>query len=106
MYLASRISYLDVKTMRRFTLFSLWVFLSAIFPPMAAAAAVGFLAGTFDPPTQAEIALVRCALGEASMRPQCGEIGAPLARVVISIKESNDGDTLASARERALMVQR
>jgi phosphopantetheine adenylyltransferase len=106
MYLASRISYLDVKTMRRFTLFSLWVFLSAIFPPMAAAAAVGFFAGTFDPPTQAEIALVRCALGEAGMRPQCGEIGAPLARVVISIKESSDGDTLASARERALMVQR
>jgi len=65
------------------------------------AAAVGFYAGNFDPPTQAEMGLLRCALGDAGFNQQCAQIGAPLSRIVVSVNESSDQDTFASARERA-----
>jgi hypothetical protein len=101
------------KTMRRFELFRRFSFLIAIFvgfavlfAPMAMAATVGFYAGTFDPPTQAEMGMVRCALGDTSFHRQCAQIGKSLSRIVVSVNESGDEDTLASTRERALMVKR
>jgi nicotinic acid mononucleotide adenylyltransferase len=99
--------------MRRFELFvrpSFLIFafvsLSVLFPAMVMAAIVGFYAGTFDPPTQAEIGMLRCALGDASVRKECAEIGKTIERLVVSVNQSHDEDTLASARERALMVKR
>ena len=79
---------------------------SVLFPAMAMAATVGFYAGTFDPPTQAEMGMVRCALGDTSFHKQCAQIGKPLSRIVVSVNGSGDEDTLASARERALMVKK
>jgi hypothetical protein len=76
-----------------------------LFAPMAMAATVGFFASTFDPPTQAEIAMLRCALGDASVRQECAGIGKTIERLVVSVNQSHDEDTLASARERALMVK-
>jgi hypothetical protein len=75
------------------------------FAPMAMAASVGFYAGTFDPPTQAEIGMLRCALGDISVGKECAEIGKTIARLVVSVNQSHDEDTLASTRERALMVR-
>jgi len=99
--------------MRRFELsgrfsFLIFAFVSfaVLFAPMAMAASVGFYAGTFDPPTQAEIGMLRCALGDASVRKECAGIGKTIARLVVSVNESSDEDTLASARERALMVKK
>jgi hypothetical protein len=99
--------------MRRFELFRRFSFLIAtfvgfavLFAPMAMAATVGFYAGTFDPPTEAEIGMVRCALGDTSFHRQCAQIGKSLSRIVVSVNESGDEDTLASTRERALMVKR
>ena len=40
--------------------------MSVLFPALVTAASVGFYAGTFDPPTQAEIGIMRCALGDTS----------------------------------------
>ena len=76
------------------------------FAPLAMAATVGFYAATFDPPTQAEIGMLRCALGDAGVRKECAALGKSIARLVVSVNDSNDGDTLASARERALMVKK
>ena len=75
-------------------------------PPMVMAATVGFYAGTFDPPTQVEMGMVRCALGDTGFHKQCARIGKPLSRFVVSVNESSDEDTLASTRERALMVKK
>ena len=75
-------------------------------PPMVMAATVGFYAGTFDPPTQVEMGMVRCALGDTSVRQECAGIGKTLSRFVVSVNESSDEDTLASTRERALMVKK
>ena len=59
--------------MKRFELFIRSTFpifasvsLAVWFAPIAMAATVGFYAGTFDPPTQVEIARMRCALGDAA----------------------------------------
>lgn len=99
--------------MRRFELFGRFPFLifafvsfAVLFAPMAMAATVGFYAGTFDPPTQAEIGMLRCALGDASVQKECAGIGKTIARLVVSVNESSDEDTLASTRERALMVNK
>ena len=73
---------------------------------MVMAATVGFYAGTFDPPTQSEISMLRCALGDARVRKECAGIGKTIARLVVSVNESSDEDTLASMRERALMVKK
>ena len=80
--------------MRRFEIFSLWVFLSlifvtfpALFPPMAMAITVGFYAGTFDPPTLGEMAMVRCAFGDASVHQECQDIGKTISRVVVVVNQ-------------------
>ena len=78
---------------------------SVLFPAMVMAATVGFYAGTFDPPTQVEMGMVRCALGDTSFHKQCAQVAKPLSRIVVSVNASGDEDTLASARERALMVK-
>ena len=82
------------------------VLASLLFPALVAAATVGFYAGTFDPPTQLEIGMLRCALGDAGVWKECGGIGKTIARLVVSVNQSHDEDTLASTRERALMVQK
>jgi Phosphorylase superfamily len=98
--------------MRRFELWVLWVFLTlifvsfpALFPPVASAITVGFYAGTFDPPTLAEIAMMRCALGDAGVRKECAESGPTIARLTVSVNQSYEEDTFASTTERALMVK-
>ena len=78
---------------------------SVLFPAMVMAATVGFYAGTFDPPTESEISMLQCALGDARVREECAGIGKTIARLVVSVNESSDEDTLASMRERALMVK-
>src|SRR4030095_12475277 len=82
------------------------VILAILFAPMAMAANTGFYAGTFDPPTPVEIARVRCPLGDTSVRKECAGLGKSIARLVVSVNDSSDGDTLASARERALMLKK
>jgi len=74
--------------------------------PTAIAASVGFYAGTFDPPTRSEIRMIRCALGDDSLRKDCGEIGKSVSRLVILVIEDSEQDTFASTREQILMLQR
>lgn len=74
--------------------------------PAAMAASVGFYAGTFDPPTRAEIAAIRCALGDAALPRECQKIGKKFSRLVVLVDEAREKDLLASTRERVLMVQR
>ena len=83
--------------MRQFKLFSLWFFLSLIFvslsvlfPLIAGAAIVGFYAGAFDPPTQAELGIVRCAFGDASVHKECQDIGKTISRVVVVVNQAGD----------------
>src|SRR5499426_4740295 len=79
----------------------------SIFPvPKAIAAAVGFYAGTFDPPTRSEIRMIRCALGDDSLRKDCGEIGKSMSRLVVLVIEDSEKDTFASTREQILMLKR
>ena len=61
-----------------------------LLPPMVMAATVGFYAGTFDPPTQVEMGMVRCALGDTSVRRECAGIGKAISRFVVSVNESSD----------------
>src|SRR5262245_45552785 len=99
--------------MRQFELFSLCIFLSflsdsfsALFPPMAMAATVGFYAGSFDPPTLGEIAIARCAFGDSSVHKECQDLGKKISRVVVVVNQAGDEDPLASTRERVLMVKK
>src|SRR5262247_93270 len=79
----------------------------SIFPvPKAIAAAVGFYASTFDPPTRSQIGMIRCALGDDSLRKDCGEIGKSVSRLVILVIEDSEKDTFASTREQTLMLKR
>jgi nicotinic acid mononucleotide adenylyltransferase len=82
------------------------VTVSVLFARMAMAATVGFFAATFDPPTQTEIGIIRCALGDAGFHKECAAIGKTISRLRVSVNESNDEDTLASTRERVLMVKK
>src|SRR5215467_13121818 len=79
---------------------------AVLFPAMAIAAKVGFYAGTFDPPTQAEIGIMRCAFGDASVHKDCQDIGKNISRVVVVVNQAGDEDPLASNRERVLMVKK
>src|SRR5262245_42114295 len=79
----------------------------SIFPaPKAIGAAVGFYASTFDPPTRSQIRMIRCALGDDSLRKDGGEIGQSVSRLVILVVEDSEKDTFASTREQILMLQR
>ena len=79
---------------------------AVLFPAMAIAATVGFYAGTFDPPTLREMAMVGCAFGDASVHKDCQDIGKNISRVVVVVNQAGDEDPLASTRERVLMVKK
>src|SRR5262245_24034576 len=79
---------------------------AVLFPAMAIAAKVGFYAGTFDPPTQAEIGIIRCAFGDASVHKDCQDIGKNISRVMVVVNQAGDEDPLASTRERVLMLKK
>jgi uridine phosphorylase len=73
--------------------------------PAAMAASVGFYAGIFDPPTQSEIRMMRCVLGDADLHRNCAEIGKQISRLVVLLREDGKKDALASTRERVLMLR-
>jgi nicotinic acid mononucleotide adenylyltransferase/uridine phosphorylase len=83
-------------------LVSISIFLTAT----ASAGSVGFYGGTFDPPTGAQIKVIRCALGDAGFSRQCQEIGKQISRLVIWVSAEGQEDTYASARERVLMLKK
>jgi uridine phosphorylase len=72
----------------------------------AMAASVGFYADTFDPPTQSQIRIIRCALGDAGLHQECAEIGKQISRVVVLVSEDSKNETIASTRERILMLRK
>jgi len=80
----------------------LWLFLGAA----ASAGSVGFYSGTFDPPTEAQIRMMRCALADAALPKECREIGKPISHLIVWVTAETDKDTHASARERVLMVKK
>ena len=99
--------------MRRFELFGYFsfLFLGVVsfpvgFAPMAMAVTVGFYAGTFDPPTLREMAMVGCAFGDASVHKECQDVGKAISRVVVVVNQAGDADPLASTRERLLMLRK
>lgn len=78
----------------------------AFFPSLAIAASVGLFSGTFDPPSWAEIGMLRCALGDTRLSEKCQEIGKQISRLLVLVKEGSEEDPLASTRERVLMVRK
>jgi hypothetical protein len=80
--------------------------LSVFLSSAALAASVGFYAGTFDPPTPSEMRMIRCALGDAGLHRTCAEIGKQISRLVVLVHEDGEKDTLASTRERILMLRK
>ena len=87
-----------------FLIFAFMIF-AVLLAPVARAASVGLYVGTFDPPTLAEIAMMRCALGDTGIKKECAETGKIIARLVVSVNQSYEEDTFASTTERALMVK-
>jgi uridine phosphorylase len=77
----------------------LWIFLAST----ALAGSEGFYADTFDPPTKTQLGRMRCALGDQSVSTECQE---KVSRIVVSVTEDPEQDTLASTRERILMVRK
>jgi nicotinic acid mononucleotide adenylyltransferase len=73
---------------------------------MAGAVTMGFYSGTFDPPTLRQMAMIRCAFGDASVHKECQDIGKKISRVVVVVNQADDEDPLASTRERALMIKK
>ena len=78
-----------------------WVFLAS----MAVAASVGFYASTFDPPSQSQVRMIRCALGDDSLHKECPEIGKSISRLIVLVIEDSEKDSFASAREQILMLK-
>jgi uridine phosphorylase/phosphopantetheine adenylyltransferase len=74
------------------------------FASTVCAASVGLYAGTFDPLTRAEERIIRCALGDTDLSRECQKFAKEISRVVILVNEDGEQDTLASTRERVLMV--
>jgi hypothetical protein len=72
----------------------------------AMAASVGFYAGAFDPPSRSQIRMIRCALGDASLHEECLEIGRKISRVVVLVSEDSEKETIASRKERILMLRK
>jgi uridine phosphorylase len=79
---------------------------SVFLPSMAMAVSVGLYAGTFDPPSPAQLEILRCVLADASLPSACQEIGQRISRLVVLVNEDNEADPLASTRERVLMVKK
>jgi len=81
---------------------SIWFF----FATTASAGSVGFYSGTFDPPTQAQVKVIACALGDVAFPKECQEIGKQISHLVVSVSAESQKDTYASARERVLMLKK
>ncbi len=87
------------------------VFLVACFTSVAlligtaGASSVGFYSGLFDPPTDAQLRMIGCALGDPGFPPACQEIAAQISRLEIIVDEDSESRTIASARERVLMLE-
>jgi hypothetical protein len=77
------------------------VFLAGI----AGASSVGFYASTFDPPSQSQIRMIRCALGDDSLAEECQEIGKTISRMILLVIEDGEKDSFASVREQKLMLK-
>jgi hypothetical protein len=93
--------------MRPMKFFSLLFATASVFSvSMAMAASVGFYAGTFDPPTQSQIKMIRCTLGDAGLHKECEEIGRKISRLVLLVSEDSEKETIASTRERILMLRK
>ncbi|HSE87129.1 MAG TPA: hypothetical protein VLJ79_12965, partial [Candidatus Binatia bacterium] len=87
-------------------LFSVAFALVSVFLATSAmAVSVGFYAGTFDPPTQSQIRMIRCALGDI-LHKECEEMGKQISRLVVLVNNDSEKDTLASTREQILMLRR
>jgi hypothetical protein len=74
--------------------------------PAAEAVSVGVYAATFDPPTKARLRIIRCALGDPGLPSDCIDLGKKISRLYVLVREDPEVDTLASTRERTLMVKR
>jgi Phosphorylase superfamily len=84
-----------------FVTFALLSFLRAA---TAMAVAVAFYSGTFDPPTQGQLRMIRCALGDFGSHRACEALGKQISRLVVLVNDDIENDTLASSRERVLML--
>jgi uridine phosphorylase len=74
--------------------------------PAAEAVSVGVYSATFDPPTKARLRIIHCALGDPGLASDCKELSEKISRLYVLVREDPEVDTLASARERTLMVKR
>ena len=84
----------------------IFVMISILLPQSARAVTVGLHAGNFDPPTSERMAVVRCALGDASAHKECPEIANTIGRVIVVVNQADGEDPLASVRERVVMVRK
>lgn len=91
---------MTVKPVPLISLLAILIFLA----PAASAGSIGFYSGTFDPPTQGQLKIVACALGDGASPPQCREFGKQISRLIIWVDGENE--TYASARERVLMLKK
>src|SRR5262245_50222854 len=73
---------------------------------MAIGAAVGFYAGTFDPPSRSQIRMIHCALGDDGLPKECGELGNSISRLVVLVIEDSEKDPFTSSREQILMLKK
>jgi len=78
--------------------------LLSFFASTVCAASVALYAGTFDPMTRAEERIIGCALGDTGLSSECRKFAKEISRVVILVNEDGEQDTLASTRERVLMI--
>ena len=78
----------------------------ALFASPALAGSIGFYAGSFDPPTAAQLRLIRCALGDATASTSCPDQIPRISSLVLSLDDDPQGDPLTSTRERMLMLNK
>ena len=78
--------------------------LLTVFASTLSARSVGLYAGSFDPLTRSEERIIRCALGDTAVSRECQKLANEISRVVVLVDEDGEQDTLASTRERVLMV--
>jgi uridine phosphorylase len=79
-----------------------WVF----FASPGLAGSIGFYAGSFDPPTAAQVRFIRCALGGSIATASCPDQIPRISGLVISLDDDPQNDPLTSTRERVLMLNK
>jgi uridine phosphorylase len=82
---------------------SIWLFFGVT---AASAESVGLYSAIFDPPTQGQIKLIACALGDAVFPNECQALGKQISHLVVQVRTESQKDTFASARERVLMLKK